>query len=83
MKVFEVRGRGPRMPILGYAPGVVMIALGLCILLMPDLLRYLVAAFFLGLGALLVLAAGAVRAGRAGGAAPFGDLLDRFRPPRG
>ena len=73
-------GRGPGGGLIVYLPGVTLVVIGVLILALPDLLRWLFAGFFLAVGVVL-LAAGAQM--REGGLASrwFGNLHDRLRGP--
>lgn len=63
--------------IVMFVPGVALLTIGLCILLLPELLRFLVAGVFVLVGALMLGAAWQMRRG------PFTTrvvgFLDRFR----
>ena len=73
-------GRGPGNGVFVYLPGATLIVIGVLILALPDLLRWLVAAFFLAIGAVLLAAGAQIRQG---GLASrwLGSLQDRFRGP--
>ncbi|MGE3877890.1 MAG: hypothetical protein AB7I19_02430 [Planctomycetota bacterium] len=65
--------------LVAFVPGALLIGVGLCVLVMPELLRYLVGGFFLLVGSILLGAAWQMRRGALGRG--FVGFVERMRPP--
>ncbi|MFO1051961.1 MAG: hypothetical protein U1F36_07085 [Planctomycetota bacterium] len=73
---FGSPGSSPNSALV-FIPGALLVTIGLSILLLPELLRYLVAGFFVLVGALLLGAAWQLRRGPI--TTRMAGFLDRFR----
>ncbi|MHC5062773.1 MAG: hypothetical protein ACYTG5_02220 [Planctomycetota bacterium] len=73
-------GKGPASSWAGFVPGAAFMVMGLLVLIMPDLLRLMVAALLMGLGFLLLALAWQVRKGSRG-TSFMAYFQDRMRGP--
>ncbi len=80
MQDFKIGGGGPATSWAGFVPGAALMGMGILVLLMPDLLRLMVAAMLMGLGFILLALAWRVRKGSPG-ASFMAYFQDRMRGP--
>ncbi|MBK8977307.1 MAG: hypothetical protein IPM29_15455 [Planctomycetes bacterium] len=85
MRTYSMSGGtlGPRGGLFIYLPGATLVALGVMILWMPELLRYLVAGLLLLVGAVLLVAARQMRTTVSSPTGIFTAVQQRLRRPFG
>lgn len=83
MQEFKIGGGRGSMPgWAGFMPGGLFVGLGILVLLVPDLLRLLIAALLMGLGFLLLALAWQMRRGHSSNPL-MAFFQDRMRGPMG
>jgi len=80
MPTFHIRRPRPDGSLVLLLPGATLLLLGVIVLVLPDLLRFLVGGFLIVLGVMLLTAGWQLRKGRLQGGFLQG-FRDRFRGP--